>query len=129
MSVEMASTKIYYQRLRNVGEFEGEEEEDKGLNRTRSWRRLKRASSRKRPRLRIPGLRRLLRRKARLVSATWTKMWKRLKESRNHIGELFGGNYMFMQVTPSPLVCLDKSFMGHHHYHGVPSRLPLGRLV
>ncbi|XP_058098433.1 uncharacterized protein LOC131243250 [Magnolia sinica] len=83
--------------LRNVGKFEGEEEEDKGLNRTRSWRRLKRASSRKRPRLRIPGLRRLLRRKARLVSATWTKMWKRLKESRNHIGDPIAGNYMFME--------------------------------
>ncbi|KAL5998246.1 hypothetical protein ACLOJK_009184 [Asimina triloba] len=130
MALEMVSTNLSYQRLRNFGDFEEGGEEEKALFRTRSWRRFRRTSSRRRSRLKIPSLRRFLRRKARLCSSSWVKVWKRLKESRNHLGDLFAGNFMFMQVTPTPIKCLDKSFMALNHPYGFPSsQQPLGKLV
>ncbi|KAG8044636.1 hypothetical protein GUJ93_ZPchr0159g29103 [Zizania palustris] len=68
---------------------------------------------RRRPRLRISSLTRVLRRKAAAVGdavrASVTKVVRRLKEGSPYVGDLFAGNYMFMQVTPSPTMTgLDK---------------------
>ncbi|PUZ53071.1 hypothetical protein GQ55_5G023700 [Panicum hallii var. hallii] len=60
----------------------------------------------RRPRLRISGLARALRRRAVAVGgrvrASVAKVTRRLREGRPYIGDLFAGNYMFMQVAPSP---------------------------
>ncbi|KAL7140653.1 hypothetical protein ABFS83_08G003100 [Erythranthe nasuta] len=64
-------------------------------------------------RLKIPSLKRFLRRKARLVKLGLNKVYKRLKESQSHFGDLFAGNYLFMQVTPTPL----KYAPSDHHLH------------
>ena len=36
------------------------------------------------------------------VRASVARVVRRLKEGRPYIGDLFAGNYMFMQVAPSP---------------------------
>ncbi|CAO1940881.1 unnamed protein product [Urochloa humidicola] len=60
----------------------------------------------RRRRLRISGLARALRRRAAAVGgkvrAAAAKVARRLREGRPYIGDLFAGNYMFMQVAPSP---------------------------
>ncbi|KAF8408335.1 hypothetical protein HHK36_007484 [Tetracentron sinense] len=132
-AIEMASTtKFSYHRLRNEGWFDEEEEEGEGvIGRRRSWSRLRKVASKKRSKIRIPGLRRFLRRKARMLSAvriSWGRILKRLKDSQSHMGDLFAGNYMFIQVSPSPLKCVEKSFMGHD-LHGLPARYSLGRIA
>uniref|UniRef100_J3L7P5 Uncharacterized protein n=1 Tax=Oryza brachyantha TaxID=4533 RepID=J3L7P5_ORYBR len=69
-----------------------------------TWRR------RRRPRLRISGLTRALRRKAAAVGgavrASVTKVLRRLREGSPYVGDLFAGNYMFMQVPPSPTMAM-----------------------
>ncbi|CAL9753090.1 unnamed protein product [Musa acuminata subsp. burmannicoides] len=87
------------------------------------WFRLKRNGRWRRPRVRVAGLRRFFRRKARVVGdsvrALIAKVLKRLMEGRPNLGELFAGNYMFMQVSPSPTISyVEKSLhLGAHHYH------------
>ncbi|XXG88816.1 hypothetical protein AAC387_Pa12g0976 [Persea americana] len=118
LQIQMTSTKFSYHRLKNPGDVDVREEEREERswrgrsNRKRSWWRLRRGWIR-RPRIRIPRLRRFSRRKSRKLSASWIKIWKRLKESRSYIGDLFAGNYLLMQVSPTPLGSLESSFMGH----------------
>ncbi|XP_020108633.1 uncharacterized protein LOC109724275 [Ananas comosus] len=66
---------------------------DNGVGRRRRWHR---------PRVTVAGLRRLIRRKAMAVRSAVAKVARRLKEGRPYAAELFAGNYMFMQVGPSP---------------------------
>lgn len=66
------------------------------------------ARRRRRPRLRISRLARALRRRAAAVGASVRASVARvarrlLHEGRPYIGDLFAGNYMFMQVAPSPI--------------------------
>lgn len=107
----MGSLKFSYQRLRKLPilsstqqEQEKEEEEEEVVRRNNisssRWLRL-RSGRRRRRRIRIFGLRRLIRRKARVVSGAVKKVLKRLKEGRPYLGEIFAGNYMFMQLTPN----------------------------
>ncbi|KAJ0979705.1 hypothetical protein J5N97_015179 [Dioscorea zingiberensis] len=124
---------------------EEEEEEDGGggdeqevvvvVKRSRSsrrWLRLRSGGGKRwrRPRVRIAGLRRLLRRKAKVVGnavrVSVAKVMTRLKQGKPFIGELFAGNYMFMQVSPSPTMAInstmDKLKLAngngfHHHYN------------
>lgn len=62
----------------------------------------------------MTGLRRLLRKKATAVrvavSVSLDKVLRRLKEGRPCLGELFAGNYMFMQVRPLPTLACDIIF-------------------
>jgi hypothetical protein len=60
-------------------------------------------------------LKRVLRRKARVVGTAFkysvAKVVKRFKEGKPYIADLFTGNYMFLQVAPSPTIgTLEKSF-------------------
>uniref|UniRef100_A0A0D9VA24 Uncharacterized protein n=1 Tax=Leersia perrieri TaxID=77586 RepID=A0A0D9VA24_9ORYZ len=79
-----------------------------GGRRVTTWRSLGGGGRRRRrrPRVRISRLTRLIRRKAAAVGgamrASVAKVVNRLKEGSPYIGDLFAGNYMFMQVTPSP---------------------------
>lgn len=79
------------------------------------WRR------RSKPRVRIAGLRRLCRRKGNLVAkalrVTMAKVVRRFKEGKPYIGDLFAGNYMFMQVAPSPTMGSLKKSLPNYYYH------------
>ncbi|GER33311.1 glycogen synthase [Striga asiatica] len=88
---------------------------EKVIRRSRSSR-LGKLRTKRKQRLKIPSLRRFLRRKARVLKFAWKKVCKRLKESQSHFGDLFGGNYLFMQVTPTPLQ--------HANYHVKENQLP-----
>ncbi|KAL4352730.1 hypothetical protein GQ457_06G041140 [Hibiscus cannabinus] len=90
-----SATKFSYQRLKH--------EEEEVAGRARPWLRLRRVSVKKRFRVRVPSLRRLLRKKVKLVRVSLGKVVKRLKESQAHFGDLFAGNYMFIQVNPATM--------------------------
>ncbi|KAF9603099.1 hypothetical protein IFM89_033824 [Coptis chinensis] len=85
---EMASVpKLSYQRLRNEGWYEeGEEHKQDAIviKRTRSWsKNFRRVHLRRRLKIRIPGLRRFLRKKAKLFSAvrlSYNKVIRRFVE-------------------------------------------------
>ncbi|GLT33181.1 hypothetical protein SLA2020_077900 [Shorea laevis] len=128
----MASTagKFRYQKLRNGGTDTGDEGE-KVLARPRSCYSLKRVSMKRRSRLKIPGLRRFLKGKWKMVSSvrvSFGKVMKRLKESQAHFGELFAGNYVFMQVNPSSLNLVQKSCEGPTALNGIPSGYSLPKV-
>ncbi|KAJ8615529.1 hypothetical protein MRB53_034901 [Persea americana] len=121
LQIQMTSTKFSYHRLKNPGDVDVREEEREERswrgrsNRKRSWWRLRRGWIR-RPRIRIPRLRRFSRRKSRKLSASWIKIWKRLKESRSYIGDLFAGNYLLMQQQQ---LLLTARFSGNSSGHCV----------
>ncbi|KAF5746908.1 hypothetical protein HS088_TW06G01084 [Tripterygium wilfordii] len=129
------STKLGYHILRkDQGGFDDEEirgSRIKIVRPSRSWcrfRSFKRVKYIRRRfiRIKIPSLRRFLTKKVRLVSAvrvSCAKVVKRLKESQAHFGDLFAGNYLFLQVNPSSLKkCI-------HNYElsrgSLPSRVAL----
>ncbi|KAL8193543.1 hypothetical protein R6Q57_026678 [Mikania cordata] len=97
----MAATGLSYQRLRNEVDDEIERQLKARISRWPS--RLKKFHIKKRLKMKIPSLRKFMRRKARVVMASMAKVFKRLKESQSHFGDLFAGNYLFLQVTPTPL--------------------------
>ncbi|XP_052190599.1 uncharacterized protein LOC127800180 [Diospyros lotus] len=114
-----SSSAFSYQRLRHEGDGaddydDGGEIRERVIGRRRSWPRTRKVHVRKRLRLRIPSLKRFLRRKARLVADSWARVLKRLKESQSHFGDLFAGNYLFMQVNPTPLKLVGRSLKGDH---------------
>ncbi|KAK7293507.1 hypothetical protein RJT34_16374 [Clitoria ternatea] len=113
-TLQMAShNKLRYQRLRH-GNGSGDER-DRVNQRPKSWFRFRfrRVPIRRRFRLKIPSLRRLWRKRARLVSYmrnSCGKVMKRFKDGQVHFGDLFAGNYLFMQVNPASLKCLERDF-------------------
>ena len=128
---QMASLgRFSYQRLRNEGGYDDDDYNKRRviIRRAKSWSRFRRVSFRKRFKLKIPSLRRFMRRKAREVSLSWARILKRLKEGQSHFGDLFAGNYLFMQVTPTPMKCVEKSWKGPH-LHGYPLQRIAWRLL
>ncbi|KAL6956986.1 hypothetical protein U1Q18_012511 [Sarracenia purpurea var. burkii] len=107
----MASiVKFSYQRLRHEAGFGDEDDDDQIRERVigrarKSWTcKTRKVQTRKKIRLikvRIPSLKKFLRRKAKVVLVAWAKILKRLKEGQSHFGDLFAGNYLFMQVLCS----------------------------
>ncbi|KAI3813119.1 hypothetical protein L1987_17835 [Smallanthus sonchifolius] len=103
------ATGFSYQRLRNEGgdEYDYEEEIKRAIDhvkaRIRRSSRLQRVHMRKRLKMKIPSLKKFMRRRSRLVMVSMAKVLKRLKDSQSHFGDLFAGNYLFMQVNPTPL--------------------------
>lgn len=130
----MASTsKFSYQKLIHEGGFDGEDDDnqirERVIGRAKSWSRIRnKVHVRRRLRVRIPSLRRFFRRKAKVFMLNWGKVVKRFKESEAHFGDLFAGNYLFMQVTPTPLKYVDKSLKGTYDFHGVSSRYSVPRI-
>ncbi|KAJ6875649.1 hypothetical protein NC652_035127 [Populus alba x Populus x berolinensis] len=121
----------YYYRLRHEGWFDEEAEEERALRRVRNFPRLKKFTITKRLKLRVPGLRRFLRKRARSfsrVKVSWLKAWKRLKNGQAHINDLFGGNFLVMQVNRAPFKCGERRFVAHG-LHGLPPRYPLGKIA
>ncbi|KFK25680.1 hypothetical protein AALP_AA8G145300 [Arabis alpina] len=83
-----------------------------------------------RVRVKIRRLRGFVRKKASRVKLGILKILKRLKESQSHFGDLFAGNYLFMQVNPSSLnhkYVFDKSFQGQNG--NFPSKLSIPRVL
>ncbi|XP_047336959.1 uncharacterized protein LOC124940479 [Impatiens glandulifera] len=102
-----------YQRLRYEEEDDGDElgakkreigVEKKEKKKNRRKMRLRRWKRKIIVRIRIGRLKRwLMRRKAsKVVAASLAKVATRLKESQSHFGDLFAGNYLFLQINPPP---------------------------
>ncbi|CAB4280669.1 unnamed protein product [Prunus armeniaca] len=135
----MASvSELAYQRLRNEGLFEEEPEQNRAVifkKTSGGWSNIRKLTGRRRPRVRFAGLRRFLRRRARLftrIELSWSKALKRLKNGQAHMNDLFGGNYLFMQANPLPFKCGERTYnLGHGGgLHGsLPSRYSVGRMV
>ncbi|EOY22290.1 hypothetical protein QUC31_007658 [Theobroma cacao] len=110
--------KFSYHRLKNEGWFDEVEEEQAILfKKTRKWSRgLRRFGIRKRPKLRIPGLRRFVRKRSRFLSKvklSWGKALKRLKNGQAHMNDLFGGNFLVLQVNHTPFRSGEKPCRDH----------------
>ncbi|GFP84989.1 hypothetical protein PHJA_000642700 [Phtheirospermum japonicum] len=126
-----ATAKLSYQRLKHEPLFDHEDQDyyyrsilDKVIRKSRRSN-LRKFHIRRKLRVKIPSLKKFLRRKARLVKVAWIKVYKRLKESQSHFGDLFAGNYLFMQVTPTPLNYADiynnANKLSSSHLHGLSS--------
>ncbi|CAL0323247.1 unnamed protein product [Lupinus luteus] len=73
---------------------------------------------RRRFRLKISSLRKLWKKKSRLVSTmrfSFAKVVKRFKDGQGHFGDLFAGNYLFMQWLTT---LLDINFFMESLYKG-----------
>ncbi|XWS32708.1 hypothetical protein CRYUN_Cryun22dG0013300 [Craigia yunnanensis] len=124
-----SAAKFSYQRLRHESnELDVEEIAERLIGRSRTWYRLKRVPVRRRFRLKVPSLKRFLRRKVKLVRLSFAKLMMRLKESQAHFGDIFAGNYMFIQVNPTTMKCFEKSSEGPG-LKALPSRLRLSSLL
>ncbi|CAI9763168.1 unnamed protein product [Fraxinus pennsylvanica] len=104
-----------YQKLRpevwfnEDGDYHDIDIREKVTRRLRSSR-FRKVHIRRKLRIKIPSLKRFLSRKARLVKIAWGKILRRLRESQSHFGDLFAGNYLFTQVTPTPLKGADTRY-------------------
>lgn len=84
-----------------------------------------------RVRVKIRRFRGFVRKKASKVKIGVLKILKRLKESQSHFGDLFAGNYLFMQVNPSALnikYVFDRSFQVQNG-NLPPSKVSLPRVL
>ncbi|XP_021298940.1 uncharacterized protein LOC110427708 [Herrania umbratica] len=108
-----AAAKFSYQRLRNEDdELDVDDIRERLTGRSRSCYKLKRIPVRRRFRLKVPSLKRFLRGKIKLGRLSFAKVMKRLKDSQAHFGDLFVGNYMFIQVNPTSMKSFAKSCEG-----------------
>ncbi|KAI9177230.1 hypothetical protein LWI28_012635 [Acer negundo] len=119
-----SASKFGYQRLRHEGGGCGSDDDggdQRVVMKSRNWFRFRRVHIRRRFRLKLPNLRK----KVRLVSAvrlSCAKVMKRLKESQVHFGDLFAGNYLFLQVNPTSFKCIE-------NLQALPSNYSLPRVV
>ncbi|KAJ7945786.1 Plexin-D1 like [Quillaja saponaria] len=109
-----------YHRLRNEGGFDEEIETSiRAFKKYRNWFKIRRLAGRRRPKVQIPKLRKFLNpKRTKFVSklkVTLCKALERLKNGQSHMNDLFGGNYLFMQVNPTPFRCatVQKPYLGH----------------
>ncbi|KAF5194157.1 hypothetical protein FRX31_016255 [Thalictrum thalictroides] len=121
-TIEMSSNiNISYQKLINEVVFDEEApKQEAQVIRTRSWsKHFRRLSLKRRLKIRIPGLKRFLRKKDKLISSvkvSCNKIIQRLLEGKAHMGDLFAGNYLFMHVSPTPFKNKypEKTVIGGH---------------
>ena len=117
-----SATNISYHRLRN--EDYKEELLEREVKKARAWLKFKALAGRRRPKIKIPRLRRVFRKRSRLLTrfrVSWLKALKKLKNGQSHMNDLFGGNYLIMQANPAPFRCPQKAYLGH----GLSSRCPI----
>ncbi|KAJ7970736.1 Plexin-D1 like [Quillaja saponaria] len=128
-SFQMAPAgKFSYQKLRNEAMVDdGNFDRNRVILRSsRSWFRFKRVHRRRKLRLKVPSLRKFLRKKVSTMRISCAKICKRLWESQAYFGDLFAGNYLFVQVNPSSIKYLDNNHKGHY-VSGLSSRCSLQR--
>uniref|UniRef100_A0A7N0UBR1 Uncharacterized protein n=1 Tax=Kalanchoe fedtschenkoi TaxID=63787 RepID=A0A7N0UBR1_KALFE len=86
--------------------YEDDRDDQGSALRARAWSRLRRVPVRRRFRVGALGarVRRYLRsrRVLRSVRASWERVVRRVRDGQAHFGDLFAGNYMFLQVNPTP---------------------------
>ncbi|KAL1371344.1 hypothetical protein HN51_001556 [Arachis hypogaea] len=125
-----------YRRLLN------EDEETllrKQVKKAKAWLKFRALASRRRPRIRVAGLRKFIRKRTKVLSKFkihWRKAMKRLKNGQSHMNDLFGANYLFMQPNSTPFGCRQKQprnnykGYGHHHHHqGFSTTFSVGRIA
>nr|XP_004515900.1 uncharacterized protein LOC101515099 [Cicer arietinum] len=104
--------KLSYKRLKTEEELDEKIQLlEREVKKAKAWLKLKALAGRRRPRLRIPGLRRFIRKRTKFVSkfkVSWRKTLKKLKNGQSHMNDLFGGNFLFMQANPIPFGCNHK---------------------
>ncbi|KAK1404418.1 hypothetical protein POM88_004023 [Heracleum sosnowskyi] len=102
-----------YQKLQNEEWFEDLGDtgiESKKLQKSTWSRNYRKIHIRRKLRIKIPSLKKMLKRKReKLVAVSWSKFVKRLKDVQSNFGDIFGGNYLFMQVPPPSLKYIDKA--------------------
>ncbi|KAJ7974686.1 Plexin-D1 like [Quillaja saponaria] len=108
-AIEMGCAgKFTYQKLRHEVVFDDVNfERNRMILRSRNWFRFRRVPIRRRFRLKVPSLRKFLRKKVSTVRISCAKICKRLWESQAYFGDLFAGNYLFMQVNPTSIKYLN----------------------
>ncbi|XP_008230494.1 PREDICTED: uncharacterized protein LOC103329767 [Prunus mume] len=140
MTTSSSSAKLpAYQRLKHDDDQDGLELDDDfdygrvrvlARSRSTSWCkfRFRKVHIRRRRsfKLKVPSLKRLLflRRKIRLISAlraSCAKVLQRFKEGQGHFGDLFAGNYLFLQVNPSSLKSLHKAALPSSYTLPIPT--------
>ncbi|KAK9716189.1 hypothetical protein RND81_06G216900 [Saponaria officinalis] len=115
------STKFPYQKLHQNVIFQEQDDNEVpriSITKRQSSSRISWSTRLRRLRLRknIRGFRKLFKiRRVKVVRVSWAKIMKRLKESRSHFGDLFAGNYLFMQVNPA--FFNNKTYLSHHNHH------------
>ncbi|XP_057418746.1 uncharacterized protein LOC130712952 [Lotus japonicus] len=126
-----------YQRLRNYEDDEGlfyGKTLKREVRKAKAWLKFNALAGRRRPRLRIAGLRRFFRKRAKFVSrvrVSWRKALKRLKDGQSHWNDLFGSNFLFMQGNPTPFGCSThkmKPYMGFG-LQELPTTYSVGRIA
>ncbi|WOG96413.1 hypothetical protein DCAR_0415748 [Daucus carota subsp. sativus] len=107
------ASKSSYQRLQTDEWFDDIGDtgiDSEKLHESRWSRNYRKVHIRKKLRIKIPSLKKLLKRKKdKFVAASWSKFVRRLKEVQSNFGDIFGGNYLFMQVSPPSLKYIDKA--------------------
>lgn len=118
-------SKFSYRRLRyDYGGLFDQEAEETAFRKKRNLSRFRKFTVRRRPKLRIPGLRRFLKKRIRFfskVKVSWKRAIKRLKNGQVHLNDLFGGNYLLMQVnvpTSLSLSCGQRAFVPQSYSPG-----------
>lgn len=107
--------RLSYQRLVNEKELD-ENTLEREVQKARAWLKFRALAGRRRPRLRIAGLKRFLRKRTKVLSrfrVAWRKALKKLKNGQSHMNDLFGSNFLFMQGNPTPFGCNEKAYMGY----------------
>ncbi|KAI5341268.1 PREDICTED: AT5G14410 [Prunus dulcis] len=139
MTTSSSSAKLpAYQRLKHDDDQDGLELDDDfdygrvrvlARSRSTSWCkfRFRKVHIRRRSfKLKVPSLKRLLflRRKIRLISAlraSCANVLQRFKEGQAHFGDLFAGNYLFLQVNPCSLKSLHKAALPSSYTLAIPT--------
>lgn len=122
------ASKNSYQRLHNEEWYEDLDDtgiEPKKLQKSTWSKNYRKIHIRRKLKIKIPSLKKMLKRKKdELVAVSWSKFIKRLKDVQSNFGDIFGGNYLFMQVPPPSLKYLDKAQIYLHDHLSSRYNLP-----
>ncbi|XP_028781818.1 uncharacterized protein LOC114737977 [Neltuma alba] len=119
-----SGVKLSYQRLQNEQELD-EEILEREVKKAKAWLKFKALAGRRRPKVRVPRLKRFLRKRSKFLrgfKVSWRKALHRLKNGQSHLSDLFGGNFLFMHCNPTP-------FSMNHGLHKSPPTYSMGRIV
>lgn len=109
-----------YQRLQNEEWFDdllNTGIESKKPEKSTWSRNCRKIHIRRKLKIKIPSLKKMLKRKKeKLVAVSWSKFVKRLKGVHSNFSDIFGGNYLFMQVPPPSLKYIDKAHIYLHDH-------------
>ncbi|KAI9087652.1 hypothetical protein K1719_030522 [Acacia pycnantha] len=121
-----SGAKFSYQRLQNEAELDEETTLETRVKKAKAWLKLKALAGRRRPKVRVPRLRRFLRKRSKFLRSfkvSWRKALLRLKNGQSHLNDLFGGNFLFMHSNPTPFS------MNHGLHKPPPTTYSTGRII